>query len=163
MNKKIKLMSLTGVLTALIFVFAGYLHFPVHIGYVHIADGFIYFAACVLPLPYAMFAGAAGAVLADVLTGFPIWAPATVIIKALTVLFFSRKGKIFKTKNIIGLISAGLLCIIGYYLYEALYTGSMIIPIECMPVNIIQAILSSVLFVFLGFSADRLNLKEKIL
>ena len=44
------------------------LHVPFPGGYVHIGDTLIYLAACLLPLPYAVAAGAIGAGLADLLT-----------------------------------------------------------------------------------------------
>lgn len=84
-NEKVKYMCLAGIFTAIVFVFTAYLHIPSHTGYTHVGDGFIYLAACLLPLPYAAFVGAAGALLADCLTGFAIWAPGSVIIKALAV------------------------------------------------------------------------------
>ena len=94
--KKIKLISLTGIFTAIVFVFTAYFHIPSHTGYTHIGDAFIYLAACMLPLPYGIFVGAVGALLADCLTGFALWAPASVIIKSLSVIFFCRNDKITK-------------------------------------------------------------------
>ena len=85
-NEKVKLMCLASIFTAVVFVFTAYLHIPSHTGYTHVGDGFIYLVACILPLPYAMFVGAGGALLADCLTGFAIWAPGSVIIKIVTVL-----------------------------------------------------------------------------
>ena len=125
-------MCFAGIFTAIVFVFTAYLHIPSHTGYTHIGDGFIYLAACLLPLPYAMFVGAAGALLADCLTGFAIWAPGSVIIKTAAVLFFSRKSKnIVCLRNILALIPAWILCIGGYYLYEALITGNFVINLLC--------------------------------
>ena len=92
-KQKIKLMCLAGVFTALVYVFTAYLHIPSHTGYTHVGDGFIYLAACLLPLPYAAFVGAVGALLADCLTGFAIWAPGSVIIKAVAVLFLYARAK----------------------------------------------------------------------
>ena len=86
-------MCLAGIFTAVVFVFTAYLHIPSHTGYTHVGDGFIYLAASLLPLPYAVFVGAGGALLADCLTGFAIWAPGSVIIKTVAVLFFSGKSK----------------------------------------------------------------------
>ena len=63
-NSKIKLICITGVLTALVFVVTAYLHIPTNNGYVHVGDGLIYLAACLLPWPYAMAVGAGGALLA---------------------------------------------------------------------------------------------------
>ncbi len=160
-NERIKLMCLAGVFTAVVFVFTAYLHIPSHTGYTHVGDGFIYLAACLLPLPYAMVVGAGGALLADCLTGFAIWAPGSVIIKTVAVLFFSRKSsKIISWRNILALIPAWVVCIGGYYLYEALITGNFIASLAGIPGYITQSVLSSVLFVAVGLAMDKLNIKR---
>ena len=76
-KNQIKLMCISGIFTALVFVVTAYLHIPTYNGYVHVGDGFIFLAACLLPMPYSIFVGAIGAMLADLLTGFAIWAPET--------------------------------------------------------------------------------------
>lgn len=161
--QKIKLMCFAGIFTAIVFVFTAYLHIPSHTGYTHVGDAFIYISACLLPLPYAMSVGAVGALLADCLTGYAIWAPASVIIKTTAVLFFSRKSKnIICLHNFFALIPSWALCIGGYYLYEALITGNFTAPIAGIPGYITQSTLSTVLFVILGIAMDKLNIKLKI-
>lgn len=163
-KQKIKLMCLAGVFTALVYVFTAYLHIPSHTGYTHVGDGFIYLAACLLPLPYAAFVGAVGALLADCLTGFAIWAPGSVIIKAVAVLFFVRKSeKIITLRNALALIPASAVCIGGYYLYEAIITGNFVAPIAGIPGYITQSVLSSILFVVLGLALDKIKAKDHIL
>ena len=162
-NEKIKLMCFAGIFTAIVFVFTAYLHIPSHTGYTHVGDAFIYLAACLLPLPYAMFVGAGGALLADCLTGFAIWAPGSVIIKTAAVLFFSRKSKnIICLRNIFALIPAWALCIGGYYLYEALITGNFAAAVAGIPGYITQSTLSTVLFVIGGLAMDKLDVKSKL-
>jgi len=156
-------MCLSSVFAAMVFVFSAYLHIPSHTGYTHIGDGFIYLAACILPLPYAMFVGAGGAFLADCLTGFAIWAPGSVIIKSATVLFFSHKRKkIINLHNILALLPAWTMCVGGYYLYESLITGNFIAPLSGIPGYITQSILSSILFITAGLAIDKLDIKQII-
>lgn len=160
-NDKIKLMCIAGVFTAVVYVFTAYLHIPSHTGYTHVGDGFIYLAACLLPMPYAIFVGAGGALLADCLTGFAMWAPGSVIIKTLAVLCFSsRTKKIISGRNLLALIPASILCIGGYYLYESIITGNFVAPLSGIPGYITQSVLSSVLFVVLGFTFDKLKVKS---
>ncbi len=154
-KESIKAMCLTSVFTAIIFIFTAYFHIPVHMGYTHLGDGFIYLAACILPLPYALFASACGALLADCLTGFAVFAPASVIIKALTVTFFYRKNqKIICTRNLLALIPSFFICVIGYYTYEVIITQNFISSISGVFGNIIQSIFSSSIFIFIGFTLD---------
>ena len=160
-DQKIRLMCITGIFTAIVFVFTAYLHIPSHTGYTHVGDGFIYLAACMLPLPYAMFVGAGGALLADCLTGYAIWAPGSIIIKTVAVLFFSRKSaRIISIRNLLALIPAWAVCIGGYYLYEALITGNFVAPLSGIPGYITQSVLSSILFVVAGLAMDKLNAKN---
>lgn len=160
-QNQVKYLCLAGVLTALVFVFTAYLHIPSNTGYTHIGDGFIYFAACLLPMPYAAFVGAGGALLADCLTGYAIWAPGSAVIKALMVLCFCRKNKkICCGRNLLALIPAAMLCVGGYYWYGVLLAGSFAAPATEIPGNIMQSVCSSVLFAVLGSVADKLNVKK---
>lgn len=163
-RKKIRLMCITGIFTAIVFVFTAYLHIPSHTGYTHVGDGFVYLAACMLPLPYAMFVGAGGALLADCLTGFAVWAPGSVVIKTVTVLFFSRKSpSVISLRNMLALIPAWAVCIGGYYLYEAIITANFVVPLSGIPGYITQSVLSSVLFVTVGISMDKMNMKHTLM
>ena len=162
-DQKIRLMCIAGIFTAIVFVFTAYLHIPSHTGYTHVGDGFIYLAACMLPMPYAMFVGAGGALLADCLTGYAIWAPGSIIIKTVAVLFFSRKSaRIISLRNLVALIPAWAVCIGGYYLYEALITGNFVAPLSGIPGYITQSVLSSILFVVAGLAMDKLNAKNTL-
>lgn len=159
--QKIKHMCFAGVLTAAVFLFTAYFHIPSHTGYTHVGDGFIYLAACLLPLPYAVFVGAGGAALADCLTGFALWAPASVVIKTVAVLCFSRRTRrIVSPRNLTALLPAAAICVGGYYLYEALITGNGIAPLAGIPGYITQSVLSSVVFVVLGAALDNLRIKD---
>lgn len=162
-NEKIKLMCITGVFTAITYIFTAYFHIPSHTGYTHIGDAFIYIAACLLPLPYAATVGAVGALLADCLTGFAIWAPASVIIKSLAVLCFSRKNeKIVCLRNILALIPAWFVCIFGYYFYESIITCNFIAPFAGIAGYITQCTLSSIVFIILGSTLDKIKAKNYI-
>lgn len=157
-------MCLSSVFAAIVFVMTAYLHIPSHTGYTHIGDGVIYLAACLLPLPYAAAVGAIGALLSDCLTGYAMWAPASVIIKAAAVLFFtSRKERIICTRNIIALLPASVLCIGGYYLYEALITGNFAAPAAGIPGYITQSVLSSAFFIIMGITLDKLKVKNRLI
>ncbi len=162
-NNKIRLMCITGIFTALVFVVTAYLHIPTNNGYIHVGDGLIYLAACMLPLPYAMFVGAGGALLADCLTGYAVWAPGSVIIKAAAaLLFFSKSKKIITLRNTLALLPATVVCAGGYYLYEALIYGNFISPLAGIPASLTQSVASAVLFVAAGLAVDKMKFKQKL-
>ena len=60
-TKHIQLICVTGLFAAMIYVLTAWLHIPTGAGYTHAGDGLIYLAASMLPTPYAMAAGAIGA------------------------------------------------------------------------------------------------------
>ena len=112
-NKQLIYVVMAALFAAIITVVTAYvLHIPTGNGYIHLGDSFIFLAASLLPLPYAIAAAAVGAGLADALTA-PIWVIATVIIKSLIVLpFTSKKDKIIFA---LAVFSAGPhLCVNGF-------------------------------------------------
>ena len=124
-DKKLELMSQAAVMAALTAVLTLWLHIPAGLngGYIHFGDAVIYLAAALLPKPYAMAAGAAGGVIADLLTA-PLWAPATLLIKPLLVLPFSNGGeRIVTRRNTAALVLAFFLSASGYFLAEGLMFG----------------------------------------
>ena len=165
---KVKMLALTGLFSALIFVFTAYIHVPTGAGYTHAGDGLIYLAASLLPLPYAVAAGVIGAGLADGLSGFPIWIPATIIIKAITALFFTNKSeKIITKRNLLAIVPSLILCVVGYSLYEGTViakgfsAAAIIAAFSQTPAYIVQITASTVLYVAVGKALDKSGFKKK--
>ena len=160
----IKLVCITGIFSALVFVITAYLHIPTYNGYVHCGDGVIFIAACILPMPYSIIVGALGAMLADLLTGFAIWAPGSMIIKGLLALLFTcRSKKIITKRNLIMLLPAALISAAGYYLYEVLITGNFIAPAVGILASLVQALASSIVYIVIGAAMDRYEVKNRML
>ena len=114
-------------------------------------------------MPYSIIVGVVGAMLADLLTGFAIWAPGSMLIKAcIAMLFCCTAKKIITKRNLVMLLPAALISIVGYYFYEVLITGNFIAPLAAIPGSIIQAVASSIVFVITGHALDRFGIKKKI-
>lgn len=149
--KKVKVNNITksALMAALIFI-ATYIHIPMPTltgGYVHIGDALIFIAATLMPAGYACCAAAIGAGLSDVLSGFLFYAPATILIKCLTVLCFVwKKDNPFCWRNLISIISALVINVVGYYLAEMIIYGSEALPMLSVPGNITQTVVSLVVF-----------------
>ena len=162
---RLKYITLTGLLAALITLFTAYIfHIPMGLngGYIHLGDALIYLAAVLLPTPYAMAAGAIGGGLADLLTA-PMWAPATVIIKILVVLpFTSRHSKIFTKRNIVAPLIAMLITITGYYLAEVILYGKEAAFLISVTTNSRQGVGSAAVFYILGAALDKAGVKALI-
>ncbi len=170
-QENIKNMAITAMFAAMVYVLTAFVHIPTHQGYVHVGDGIIYLSAAILPMPYAMAASAIGAGLSDYMSGYAMWVVPTVIIKALTVMAFTNKEKrIVNKRNMFGVIGAGLICVGGYYtmgVLIAIMSGSDISAafggaVADIITNIIQSLASGILFVVMGLSLDKINIKRII-
>lgn len=155
--KKLRLYSFSALFASMIFVATAYLpRLQIGSGYVHLGDTMIFIAASMLPAPFAFAASVIGASLADLLTGFAVWVPATFIIKGATALCFTDKSKkIISRRNLFALICAAFLCSGGYYLYEALIYGNFLSPIAYIIPNLLQSSVSAVLYLLLAALFDK--------
>ncbi|MBQ2841388.1 MAG: TIGR04002 family protein [Oscillospiraceae bacterium] len=134
-------------------------------GYVHVGDAFIFLAASVLPVPYAMACAACGGALGDLMSGFVAYMLPTAIIKALMALmFFPSRGtqKLVNRKNLLSAVLAVIVLVGGYYIAEVIMYKSFISPIAGIYWNITQGLFSSAGYFFLAALLDRTNFKERL-
>ena len=161
---KVKLLVVTALFTALCVVCTMFVSVPMPGtgGYIHFGDAIIMLAATLLPWPFSIFVGAVGGALADIFVA-PVWAPYTLVIKALVALCISnKKQKMLNVRNIIGVIVSFAITIGGYYLAESLIYGNWIAPVASMIGNLIQCVGSAIIFVLLSLTLDKMNFKTKI-
>ncbi len=163
MNKNVKQLAFTGMFAAFIFVLTMFVKFPVASGYVHFGDALIYLSALIIG-PWAMLAGAIGEGLADIAGSYVIYAPATVIIKALIAVPFltvsKKESKLFSVKNCLVTLLSGLITVGGYYIADLIINKAY--AVVDLPGNIIQAVGSAVIFIILAAAFDKAKLKSKI-
>lgn len=149
-------LALSGIFAAAIFVFTQ-IRFPTAIGYVNLGDGFILGASFLLG-PWAFFPAAIGSALADLMAGYPIWIPATFIIKGLMGLvagFLLRGKSVGVISKVSACVLAELIMVIGYFCFESLpfmfgpeAAAGSVIP------NLVQA-MAGALIGFIMFTALR--------
>lgn len=161
-RQRLTYMTTTALFAAMICITTAYIfHIPfgTNGGYLHIGDSLIYLAAALLPAPYAMAAGAIGGAFADLLTA-PVWAPATLIIKMLiTIPLTSKKDKIIGIHNVIGVILAGVISFIGYYIADIVLFGTWGALIPSIIGSLAQSGGSAVIFILFGLTLDRMGFK----
>ena len=162
-DKKIKNLTLTGLMAALITLFTAFvLHIPTGVngGYIHLGDALIYLSAALLPWPYAMAAGAIGGGLADLLTA-PMWAPATVIIKILIVIPFTSHGsKLLVKRNLIAPVIAMVITVSGYYIADVILFGKEAAFLISVTSNGIQGLGSAVVFYILCAALEKAGIRR---
>lgn len=122
-------------------------------GFLNVGDVFVLLAGwCLGPL-YGSVAAAVGSALADVVVGFPVYAPATFLIKgmdafvAYTVWSFLkkaiRKEKFDALVRAVGAIAAECVMVVGYAVYDGLLAGFGA-AVANTPFNILQGVVCAV-------------------
>lgn len=141
-------------------------------GYIHLGDGLVLLCGIVLgPVGGALSAGI-GSMFADIFSGYVSWAPATLIIKALTAwiagLLFHRLEYVFKGNRaryisvLVGGLVGEAVMVLGYFIYEtglaAMASGSfnsatlaagIVSSAAGIPFNILQGITGIVISIVL--------------
>ncbi|MDD2568052.1 MAG: ECF transporter S component [Clostridia bacterium] len=119
-DQKIKVLAYSGLLAAAIALATAFIKVPMIVGYVHLGDGLIFLTAALLG-PIGAIASAIGSGLADLIAGYTIYIPATIIIKGLMSLIAAWGIK--NNSSILRCILIFSMCEIimvgGYFLYDA--------------------------------------------
>ncbi len=173
-NSKIKIITMTALFTALVTIGTVVIQIPVPgKGYTHFGDSMIYLAACILPAPAACFASGAGAALADLLTGYAIYAPATFIIKILNTLPFvlarihmkkkNTDDRILTPQTVLMLVPTSFVTIFGYLIAEYIMFGSKFAVVSAITGGWLQPTGSLLAFLVIAAALDKIKFKSKIL
>lgn len=154
-REKLLRLCFAGMFAALIFVATYLIQIPAPLGgYLNLGDCFILIAAWVLGPVYGFAAGGLGSALADIVSGYAVYAPGTFVIKGLIAAAASLIAHAFVKKNeklrvpgfISGAVAGELIMIAGYYLYDAAVLGfGFIATLANLPSNLIQGAVGAVL------------------
>lgn len=147
----VKDLVITSLFIALVFVFTWLvkiqLPFAPNGGLIHLGNVPFFLAAIFLDKRIGMTAGALGMGLFDLVSGWELWSPMTVI-SALIMGYIINKLN-YKHLNLINLlISFVLVAIVKvavYYIGEVFILSSLVTPLASIPGNIIQIAVSSVI------------------
>ena len=155
-HKHVKLICISAMFAALVFVATFLVKVPLPIGYVHIGDGIVFLAAALLPTPYAMVAAGVGVGLADLCDGYAAYIPITVLIRILQVLWFSRKKPLLSWHNIVALVVSIILCAFGYWSFEAIAMyESGLAALAGVPFNIAQSAVGAIIYLVVAKTAGK--------
>ena len=130
--------ALTAMSLVLVFVFTYAINIRLPIaangGLVHLGNVPLFIAAILFGKRTGMIAGGVGMALFDLLSGWTLWAPFTLVIVGFmgwTVGAVTEKKKTFP-RYILAMVLACVIKIVGYYIAEA------IIPVSSIPGNLVQ-------------------------
>ncbi|MBQ8605430.1 MAG: ECF transporter S component [Clostridia bacterium] len=139
--------------------------------YIHIGDTAVYLAALLLPWQAAVPVCAIGCAAADIALGSVNYVFATVIIKALTVLFIKillRLSEKPLTQDVLVCFS-GVVTVAGYYIADVIkaidnsrgFIHAMSIAFDPIMYNVLQALICAVLYIIVSGIARYYACKKK--
>ena len=163
-NNKTRKLVYTGLFAALVCVVT-LIHVPVGNGYIHVGDAVIYIGATILPFPFGIFAGAIGATLSDLFSGYAIYAIPTFIVKGLNAMCFyvpfKAHEKIVTPRTIMASVVSAFVTITGYLIAEWILFGKAA-ALGYLPRCFVQPLASTIVLVLLGTALDKARIKDRI-
>lgn len=114
-------------------------------GYLNLGDCVVLLAGWVLSPVYGFLAAGIGSALADIFSGYVIYAPATFVIKGLMAVIAYYLFKLVSNKignlpsRIISGIAAELIMVFGYFIFEGFLYGFMPSAVN-IPANAVQGV-----------------------
>lgn len=166
-DNSIKRLVLASMMICLTFIATYIIRIPVPAtqGYISLGDLVIILSMFLIGWKWGGAAGALGAALADLMGGFSIFAPVSLVVKFGMVfimgIFIEKAVKKhlsfakFTTLEIVGMVLGCIFSLAGYYFAEVIIYGNWITPLIEVPLNIIQFATGAVLAVLLTIQLEK--------
>lgn len=140
-----RMLTMTALLTALGYAATRVMMVPSPVGgYIHLGDTVVLLGAFLLGPVWGAVAGGIGPAMADLLAGYGIYVPGTLVIKAAMGFLTGCLYQVFGRKKWALLISGGaaeIVMVIGYWLYDGFFVvGSLRGSAAGIPGNLMQGI-----------------------
>ena len=147
--------AMAAVLTALVCISTMIVKIPSPLkGYINLGDCMVLLSGWLLPPVYGFLAAGLGSGLADLFSGYGVYAPATFLIKGIMALIaygwihiLSKKGNPTFAKVMGGLLAEGFM-ILGYFLFEGILYGFSPSLVN-IPANGVQGAVGLLIGIFL--------------
>ena len=160
MQRKARIIASTGVLAALTCAATMVVRVPSPSGgYMNLGDTLVLLSAWLLGPWYGAAAAGIGSALAD-LIGYPLYAPATLLIKggmAIIAGLLLRKGR----SRLLPALPAEALMVAGYWVFDGMLTGSLPGAAAGIPSNLVQAGFGIAAFWLLSTALSRSSAVQK--
>lgn len=151
-NSKISVTELTicGAFTALVCVLTMFIQIriiPAEGGMVHLGNVPLFFVAAFFGKRVGAVCGGLGMALSDLLSGWTMWAPATLIIVGLMgwVYGWIVNKKPTLLKLLLATAAVLIIKLVGYYIFEAIVTGNWMTAWLSVPGNIMQIVTGAII------------------
>lgn len=144
-HQKLYRLVLAALFAALTFIATNIIHVPIPAtdGYFNLGDCIVLLGAFLLGPVYGAAAGGIGSALADILSGYSVFAPGTFVIKAgvavLAALILRALDRKTKAASVLAGIAGEIWMVLGYFLYESVFLGYGLAAAGSIGGNAVQA------------------------
>lgn len=128
-------------------------------GYMNLGDAVVLLGAFLLGPVWGALAAAVGPALADLLSGYVMYVPGTLVIKALMALaaawLYRALGKTARAA-VVSALAAETIMVVGYWLYDGVFiVDSLAGAAVGLPSNLAQAVFGAAVSVMLALALKR--------
>ena len=166
MRSKTKQIVLASLMAALVCVATMIIKIPSPMkGYLNLGDCIVLVAGWILSPGYGFLAAGLGSALADLFSGYVMYAPATFVIKGLMALIAFVCVKLIRTKigklpaQLIGAVLAEIVMVMGYFVFEGVLYGFAPSLVN-IPANAVQGVAGIVIGMILIKVLEKLNVAD---
>ncbi|WP_208966606.1 ECF transporter S component [Dolosigranulum pigrum] len=137
-------LTLTALFMALTTVATMVIHIPVPAtqGFVNVGDSFVLLSGLLFSHYYGALIGGVGSALADLFLGYTIFAPVTLIVKAIEALLASYIDRGNTVSRVIAVIVGVTWMVFGYFIFEV-FMFDLPVALSAVIPNSIQGIVSA--------------------
>ena len=163
---KVRKITFTALFAAIICVMTFIVRIPTANGYLNLGDCVVLAAGWLLAPGYGFLAAGIGSALADVFSGYIVYAPATFLIKGLMALIAFFGGRALRGKlgelgaEILSGAAAELWMVAGYYVFEGFVYGFAPSAVN-IPANGVQGAAGLILGVLLVKALEKSRIMQK--
>lgn len=158
-NVNAKLISMTGLMMAMVFVITRFIQIPIPLGYFNIGNSVILLMCLIVPSPYSIIAASVGSAFAD-LVSYPIYTVPTLLIKALMPFLFYVILNAFKGKKfgvVVATAVSTLIPLFGYTITGGIIYNDIVAGIAQFPGLFLEYVANLIIITVLYKPITRVN------
>ena len=170
----VQFLTITAAFVALTYIFTAFINVKLPIaangGLIHLGNVPLFIGAILFGKKTGAIAGGIGMGLFDLLSGWTLWAPFTMIIVGIMGFTVGKLTEDPRHQNmkwyVIAIASACVIKVAGYYIAEVIIYGNPLAPISSIPGNLVQigvaAVIVLVVITPLNRAARKTGLKKQL-
>lgn len=168
----VQFLTVTAVFVALTYIFTAFINVKLPIaangGLIHLGNVPLFIGAILFGKKNGAIAGGIGMGLFDLLSGWTLWAPFTLVIVGIMGFVVGKLTEDHKHQNmkwyVIAIAAACVIKVAGYYIAEVIIYGNPVAPVSSIPGNLVQigvaAVIVLVVITPLNAAAKKTGLKR---